>query len=411
MATSTTGGTNDTIRNANGKGGMGPQNHIPTVNGVENVQVQRDENFGLWMLAQPRSRRKQAFGPGKNMANQNVGPNVQNRFYSLAGPSSSNRTEREKGKRKAHHDDPNNGSELPNPNINLYKNSHSISSLITNSQLPFAQGTNAKTQGQARASRTTTSKPVGKRTEAGGKSKNLNDKAAKQVVSDRTPRDQSCRLVIISADREFNYYILKQVGTLVDTLSLDTFAEVFDQINQSLRKYSRNLNHFGVEALKGKLIPKMEDFIRKTLRTWSSKDTIEGKGASIKITLAFATKQLVSSDIDNSLLKLSNMFNDLVEGLMSFPVNIPGTTHHKCKQVRETVGNVLKKRLCSSPDQNREEDLLDHLIKDMDTEKFLNEDFIVQLIFSLLFVTSDSISTTMALAFKLLRNILKCWKN
>lgn len=65
------------------------------------------------------------------------------------------------------------------------------------------------------------------------------------------------------------------------------------------------------------------------------------------------------------------------------------------------MGNVLKKRL-SSPGQNREEDLLDHLIKDMNTDKFLNEDFIVQLMFGLLFVTSDSISTTLALAFKLL---------
>lgn len=94
------------------------------------------------------------------------------------------------------------------------------------------------------------------------------------------------RPVIISANREFNYYILKQVGTLVDTWSLDTFAEVFDQVSQSSRKYNRNLtfNHFGVEALKDKLIPKMEDFIRKTLRTWSSKDTIELKGAYIKVT-------------------------------------------------------------------------------------------------------------------------------
>lgn len=38
----------------------------------------------------------------------------------------------------------------------------------------------------------------------------------------------------------------------------------------------------------------------------------------------------------------------------------------------------------------------------MNTEKFLNEDFIVQLMFGLLFVTLDSMSTTMALAFKLL---------
>lgn len=65
------------------------------------------------------------------------------------------------------------------------------------------------------------------------------------------------------------------------------------------------------------------------------------------------------------------------------------------------MGDVLRKRQ-SSPDQFRHDDLLDHLIKDMSTESFLNEAFIVQLLFGLLFVSSDSISTTLALAFKLL---------
>lgn len=51
------------------------------------------------------------------------------------------------------------------------------------------------------------------------------------------------------------------------------------------------------------------------------------------MTTDFAAKQLFSGDLDNSPLKLSDMFNDLVEGLMSFPVNLPGTAHHKCLQV------------------------------------------------------------------------------
>lgn len=65
------------------------------------------------------------------------------------------------------------------------------------------------------------------------------------------------------------------------------------------------------------------------------------------------------------------------------------------------MGDVLRKRR-NSPDQERHDDLLDHLIQDMNTEAFLTEDFIVQLMFGLLFVSSDSISTTLALAFKLL---------
>lgn len=47
-------------------------------------------------------------------------------------------------------------------------------------------------------------------------------------------------------------------------------------------------------------------------------------------------------------------------------------------------------------------DLLDHIIADKSTDSFIDDDFIVQLMFGLFFVTSDSISTTLALAFKLL---------
>ncbi|KAL0303691.1 UNVERIFIED_CONTAM: cytochrome [Sesamum radiatum] len=61
---------------------------------------------------------------------------------------------------------------------------------------------------------------------------------------------------------------------------------------------------------------------------------------------------------------------------------------------------VVRKRLAES--ERRHGDLLDHIIEDKNSESFLNEDFIVQLMFGLLFVTSDSISTTLALAFKLL---------
>ena len=47
-------------------------------------------------------------------------------------------------------------------------------------------------------------------------------------------------------------------------------------------------------------------------------------------------------------------------------------------------------------------DILDHIIKDMETEKFLSEDFVVQLIFGILFAAYESVSTIVALAFKLL---------
>lgn len=95
------------------------------------------------------------------------------------------------------------------------------------------------------------------------------------------------RPVIISGDADFNNFILKQDGKLVETWSMDTFAEVFDQEMQSSKKYTRHLalNHFGVEALREKLLPEMECFIRHTLQKWSSQDSVEVKSAAITVSL------------------------------------------------------------------------------------------------------------------------------
>ncbi|CAI9091478.1 OLC1v1026518C1 [Oldenlandia corymbosa var. corymbosa] len=214
------------------------------------------------------------------------------------------------------------------------------------------------------------------------------------------------RPVIITADPEFNHFLLRQDGKLVDTWSMDTFAEVFDQASQSSKKYTRNLTlkHFGVESLKEKLLPQMEEMANQTLRKWSNKDSVEVKGASITMTVNFAAQQIFSGDLENAPLNISEMFKDLVEGMMSFPINFPGTAHHKClqihKKVRELMKDVVGKRL-AAPERSYG-DLLDGIIQDMNTEAYIKEDFVVQLMFGLLFVTSDSISTTLALAFKLL---------
>ncbi|GMY05325.1 cucurbitadienol 11-hydroxylase-like, partial [Fagus crenata] len=71
------------------------------------------------------------------------------------------------------------------------------------------------------------------------------------------------------------------------------------------------------------------------------------------------------------------------------------------KKALNVMRDVLNKRL-SSPDETHQGDVLDHLIKDMKVENFLTKEFAVQLRFGLLFVTFDSLSATLTLAFKLL---------
>lgn len=62
---------------------------------------------------------------------------------------------------------------------------------------------------------------------------------------------------------------------------------------------------------------------------------------------------------------------------------------------------TLKERRRASPETSRG-DFLDHALKDLNTEKFLSEDFILQIMFGLLFASSESSSTTLALVLKFL---------
>lgn len=70
------------------------------------------------------------------------------------------------------------------------------------------------------------------------------------------------------------------------------------------------------------------------------------------------------------------------------------------RKIVTILKNILKERQRGSKTNGG--DFLDEIIKDMETEKFLSEDFIVRLIFGGLFGTFESISSLIALAFKLL---------
>lgn len=100
------------------------------------------------------------------------------------------------------------------------------------------------------------------------------------------------RLIIVSTDVEFNHYLAKQEGRLVELWYLDSFAELFNQDGENktnaiglVHKYVRSitLNHFGTDTLKETLLSQIEEFVNKTLQTWSSLPSVEVKNASAAV--------------------------------------------------------------------------------------------------------------------------------
>ena len=98
------------------------------------------------------------------------------------------------------------------------------------------------------------------------------------------------RPIIVSADPNFNHYIFQQDGKLFDQWSLDSLANLLGKAGAGInvahiRKYVRSmaLNHFGVNALKEKLLLQMEEMVSVALDNWSCQASIDVKYASTTV--------------------------------------------------------------------------------------------------------------------------------
>ncbi|KAF9684705.1 hypothetical protein SADUNF_Sadunf04G0146300 [Salix dunnii] len=193
------------------------------------------------------------------------------------------------------------------------------------------------------------------------------------------------RPVVVSTDPELSHLILQQEGKLVEmclslthfgveTLQKGSLPETEDMIKKTLQMWSTQES-----TLKKGSLPETEDMIKKTLQMWSTQESTEVKYGSAVNLFGYDDSENTSED------KIREKFTKISEFLMSIPLNIPGTTYHKCLKDREKATKFLRdeqEERRTLPDLCRG-DLLDQVISDLkreDKEKFLSDDFIITVI-------------------------------
>ncbi|KAJ3680142.1 hypothetical protein LUZ60_016420 [Juncus effusus] len=220
------------------------------------------------------------------------------------------------------------------------------------------------------------------------------------------------RPVVISTDADLNYLVFNQEGRLFESWYPDTFTEIFGRDNVGslhgfMYKYLKNLIHrlYGPQNLRSVFLPDIQKSCQTSFQSWSSQPCFEFKEAISIMLFDLTAKRLISYDPSSSTEDLRKNFVAFMRGLISFPVDLPGTAFHECLKGRKNAMKVLKRMMrerMSSPDRQCE-DFFDHVIEELKNGKTLmTEGIALDLMFVLLFASFETTALTLTLAMKFL---------
>ncbi|CAI0395955.1 unnamed protein product [Linum tenue] len=226
------------------------------------------------------------------------------------------------------------------------------------------------------------------------------------------------RAVVMSADPDFNHFILQQEGKLVELWYMDSFAELVGQRGPlkevatagSLHKNLKKLiqEHIGIESLKGDLLGLMDRVVNRTLDSWTT-GRVEVRSATAKMTMDLSLSIMLGYDPLTTDPNLSKMFTEFRRGLLSFPLKLPGTVLHSCLQNQKKIMTMIMDTMKSKRGQRAVEaptlanyDMLDRLIDDEKLQTSVSDRGIGYVMFALLFANAETIPAVLTLVMKLL---------
>ncbi|PNT69226.1 cytochrome P450 87A3 isoform X2 [Brachypodium distachyon] len=187
------------------------------------------------------------------------------------------------------------------------------------------------------------------------------------------------RPMVVSADPDLNHYVFQQEGKLFES--------------------------WYPENLRAVLLAETHTACRATLASWAGLPSVELKDGLSTMIFDITAKKLIGYEPTKSSENLRKNFVAFIRGLISFPVNIPGTAYHECMKGRREAMKVLKRMMrerMADPSRQRE-DFLDVMIEELRREKpVLTEAVALDLMFVLLFASFETTALALTLGIKLL---------
>ncbi|KAK4848984.1 hypothetical protein QYF36_019436 [Acer negundo] len=214
--------------------------------------------------------------------------------------------------------------------------------------------------------------------------------------------------IVISTDNEINYSIFRQENKSFQLWYTESFGAILGNDESILGHNGKAHNYLkklvlyllGPEKLRKNLLQEMDEAACTHLQSWAKNGSFDIKQGSSKLIFEFIAKKVMSYDEEKDSKKLGDSCKAFIEGLISFPLNIPGTAFYASLQARKKIIKVIKdiyedrKALRVS----RRDDFVDYLIEEAEKEDtFLNDNSAINIIFGLIFFVAETTSQAVTL--------------
>ncbi|XVF62022.1 hypothetical protein PTKIN_Ptkin08bG0183200 [Pterospermum kingtungense] len=218
---------------------------------------------------------------------------------------------------------------------------------------------------------------------------------------------------IVSADAGLNKFILQNEGRLFECsyprsiggiLGKWSMLVLVGDMHRDMRIIS--LNFLSNARLRTHLLREVEKHTLLVLSTWKESCTFSAQDEAKKFTFNLMAKNIMSMDPGHpETEQLKKEYVTFMKGVVSAPLNLPGTAYRKALQSRSTILKFIERKMedrirkmkelgKENTDSEESDDLLEWVLKHSN----LSTEQILDLILSLLFAGHETSSVAIALA-------------
>lgn len=215
---------------------------------------------------------------------------------------------------------------------------------------------------------------------------------------------------IVSTDAEVSRFVLQSDCRVFVPSYPKSLTELMGKssillINGSLQRRLHGLvgAFFKSSQLKAQITRNMEKYVQESMEKWREDHPVHIQDEAKHIAFQVLVKALISLDPGQEIEFLKDEFQEFVSGLMSLPVNIPGSRLYRSLQAKKRMVKLVKKIIEGRMKKGHRTvamDVADILLNDASEQ--LTADLISENIIDMMIPGEDSVPILITLAIKYL---------